>query len=480
MTTTTRSIADLPGAPGRLPLIGNAHQLVPHKASLHTPLERWARQTPGSMYRIDLGPKRSMVAISDHDLVNDVLRRRPEEFRRAGGLADLMGELFGGSTGLFLVEGAEWRHQRNFVMAALNTKYLKTYFEVINRTGQRMHTRLHAAAAKGEAINVGREFNLYAVDVATGLAFGQDLNSVGRGENEFQRLYGRVLDRVVSRLFTPVPYWRYVQLPVDRRAARDAEKIVASLRDFLAQARLRFVDNPGLRENPETVLDALIVEQETDNRFTDEEILGNMSTLLFAGQDSIAQTLAWTFWLIGQNPRVQAKLAEEAQEVLGDVAFPNDLDTSSRLTYTDAVLRESMRLRTVSPVFVADAVVDTTIGDLFVPKGTELALLGRIAAEYRGPDADEFRPERWLEDGHKDIPKTLTFGSGPRYCPGRNLALAEARAAVAMVSRDFELRLDPTAPPIRESLNFAMSPGEVRMFITPRTRVTREQAAPVA
>ncbi len=472
----TRTMADLPSPKG-LPIIGNAHQLVFDTKRMHQPMEKWGREL-GPMFRIDLGPKRAVLVTSDPEIVADVLRRRPDEFRRSGNLAKLAGELFGIDTGLFFAEGAEWKHQRAFVMAALNTKHLKRYFSVVNRTGGRMHERLHRLAASGESINVGREFNLYAVDVATSLAFGQDLNTVGKGDNEFRRLYESVLDRVVARLLMPVPYWRVkaLRLPVDRKAQRDAAIIIASLRGWLEEGRQRLRDNPDLFEHPETPLDAMIAEQMTTGAFSDDDIVGNMSTLLFAGQDSIAQTLAWTFWLVSANPRVQQRLRDEADEVLGEHPFPTDIDMSSKLEYADAVLRESMRLRTVSPAFAADAIVDTYVGDVFVPKGTEIGLLGRLATSIDAPDQADFRPERWLEEGPK-LPKTLTFGSGPRYCPGRNLALAEARGALAMMSRDFDLRLDPSAPPVTEKLHFAMSPSEVRVFLTPRARVSRKEAA---
>ena len=66
------------------------------------------------------------------------------------------------------------------------------------------------------------------------------------------------------------------------------------------------------------------------------------------------------------------------------------------------------------------------------------------------------------EDVHGD------FGAGPRFCPGRNLALLEARAALAMLARHFEIVLDPAAPPVRERFGFTMQPTGLRVLVRPR------------
>ena len=77
--------------------------------------------------------------------------------------------------------------------------------------------------------------------------------------------------------------------------------------------------------------------------------------------------------------------------------------------------------------------------------------------------AATFDPER-----ERDPRQFLTFGAGARFCPGRNLALLEARAALAMLTRHFEIALDPSAPPVRERFGFTMQPTGLRVLV--RTR----------
>lgn len=65
----------------------------------------------------------------------------------------------------------------------------------------------------------------------------------------------------------------------------------------------------------------------------------------------------------------------------------------------------------------------------------------------------------------------LTFGAGPRFCPRRNLAFLEAKTALGMIARNFEIELDPSAPPVTEYLGFTMSPKGLRVRLRERTPV---------
>src|ERR1700759_644183 len=127
----TRTIADLPG-PGRLPLLGNAHQLRPDR--LHQTAEAWAERY-GPLYRFDLG-RRQVVVISDVDTVNDALRDRPDGFRRWREILEITEEL--GPVGVFSAEGDDWRRMRRLAVTALNSTHLQRYFEIIGTCTARL------------------------------------------------------------------------------------------------------------------------------------------------------------------------------------------------------------------------------------------------------------------------------------------------------------------------------------------------------
>jgi cytochrome P450 len=173
--------------------------------------------------------------------------------------------------------------------------------------------------------------------------------------------------------------------------------------------------------------------------------------------------MAWTSWFLAQHPEIQTRWAQEAGELLGEDLLPGDHELVSRFAYGEAVLRESMRLKSVANSLAVEALADTTICDTQIVAGTRLLLETRQAS--RSAIGADFDPERWLEEGGRQTPdqKTfLAFGAGPRFCPGRNLAFLESKTAMAMLARNFELELDDSAGPVEERLSFTIVPEGLR------------------
>jgi cytochrome P450 len=459
-----RSITDLPGPP-RLPVLGNAHQLRPETA--HSTVEQWCERY-GPIFRFDLGPRR-IVAISDVGEINRVLRDRPDGFRRWREIKAVFDEI--GSSGVFSEEGDGWRRQRRLSVTALNSNHLHRYFHVIQTATARLHRRLQGATASGQALDIVEELTSLTVDVTSALAFGHDLNTLERRDNALQSHIQRTFQMLARRILALVPYWRWMRLPADRALDRSLSELHSAVTVFIAEARERMAARPELLQAPENLLEGLLAAQHADSSFTDEEIIGNVLTLLLAGEDTTAHTMAWTLWFLAKNPDIQDRWAHEAREVLGEHPYVLDHQAVERLVYGEAVLRESMRLKPVAVVVLVEALADTTIADTHIPAGTRLWLATRHAGMQTVPRASEFDPERWLGDGDAGAPDQksfLAFGAGPRFCPGRNLAFLEAKSALAMLARNFEIELDETDGPVTEQLSFTMIPRGLRLRLHER------------
>jgi cytochrome P450 len=216
----------------------------------------------------------------------------------------------------------------------------------------------------------------------------------------------------------------------------------------------------------------MLVAQESEDRFSDEEIVGNTLTLLMAGEDTTAHTMAWTTLLLAQRPDIQSCWAGEAIEVLGERRFVDEFETAGRLLYGEAVLRESMRLRPVVPLTGFEPLIDVTISGVRIPAGTVVVTMFRHAGLHESgvERATELDPDRWLEEGGSapDQKSFLAFGGGPRFCPGRNLAFLEAKAGMATIARNFELEFDLSGAAVREKTNFTTVPENLRIQLRPR------------
>ena len=464
-----RAIDDLPGPRG-LPLLGNVLQL--NTGRMHTILSAWADEF-GPMYRYRIASQNALV-VADTNLVNEVLRNRPDGFRRGKRMRAIILEL--GVDGVFNAEGADWRRQRKLAMLALNTNHLREFFTRLELVTARLQRRWERAAAAGETVDAPSDLRRFTVDVTSSLAFGKDLNTLEKEGDVIQRHLDKIFPAVARRLFAPFPYWRWFKLPVDRELDAAVVEVHKLVNDLVADARVRTHHTGSKR--PGNFLDAMVAGQ-TDGAaaFTDAEIVGNALTMLLAGEDTTSNTLAWMMHLMIEYPAVQARMQAEADRVLGGAERPGDYAISDALQYIEAVAQETMRLKPVAPFLWIEPLEDVVIGDVHVPKGTPVnALTAHVAAAASNfTDAKSFRPERWLDaagrsaDGH-NTQAFLPFGAGPRFCPGRHLAMLEIKMVAAMLCRNFDVSRAPDSRPAEEVFSFTMMPSCVSVRLRRRSQ----------
>ena len=468
-----RKLRDLPG-PRAWPLLGNLAQVdVPH---MHAQLENWA-DSYGPLYRIQLGPQ-SMLVVSRTETIAGMLRNRPEGWRRMQKMRDAIREA--GSHGLFTAEGEEWRHQRKLVMAAFDPGHLKRYFGSMVQVTERLRLRLAAAARSGEAVDLQTILMRYTVDITTGLAFGIDLNTQQHPDHPLQGHLNTMFPMLMRRLNAPFPWWRYVRLPSDRAFDRHLAHIHAAVRGFVQAARERMERDPDRRTQPENLLEALIAARdEAGAGLGEEELLGNVLTVLLAGEDTTANTLCWLLYLLHANREAWNELVEEVDAAMGGATVPGDFDTARQFDVIERCANEAMRLRPVAPIVFMENPAPTVLDGVRLPAGsTVICLMRKGAVDTRiAADAEDFHPARWRETPGEAaaiargvLKASMPFGAGPRLCPGRYLAMLEIKMVMATLARNFELIDVGTrdgAPP-QERLDFTMYPVGLKMKLALR------------
>ena len=469
---TLRRIDDLPGPPG-LPLLGNLLQI--EKASMHLKVEQWSREY-GPLFHFRLA-KRHFLVVADHEAVGSMLRDRPDGFRRTERLDELWREM-GFQPGLFGANGDAWRRQRRMVMAGFDPGHVKAYFPSLQKVALRLRGRWQKAARAEASIDLQADLMRYTVDAITGLAFGADVNTLESDDEVIQHHLDPIFPALFRRAMAPVAYWRVLRLPADRRLDRSVKHVVAAIEGFIAQARERMHADPSLREHPGNLLEAMIAAVDSEGSGVDDrDVAGNVLTMLLAGEDTTANTLAWMIHLLHSNPEALARARDEVRRIAPDAAAftPGQMNA---LDYVEACAHETMRLRPVAPILVLQAERDTVLADVRVPKGTIVWSVMRhdsVGAAYFA-DPLAFDPGRWLADGNprpaagsaKRV--SMPFGAGPRVCPGRYLALLEMKMAMAMLLGSFDIQSVGTADgsAVRERLAFAMAPVGLRMRLRER------------
>jgi cytochrome P450 len=455
-------------------LVGNALQFKP--SQFHQQLEQWCRDY-GPYYKIHLGP-RPLLVVGEHEAVAAALRDRPDGFRRTARL-ETVGRELGLKPGLFGSEGDMWRRQRRMVMASFDPAHVKHYFPSLARVAARLATRWQAAARRGATIDLQADLMRYTVDTIAGLAFGAEVNTLQSDDDVIQRHLDKIFPGLLRRLLAPVPYWRWMPLPAERALARSIVEVDAAVQGFIAQARGRLRADPARRAQPHDLLEAMLVAaDEPGSGIDDDQVAGNVLTMLLAGEDTTANTIAWMIELLWRHPAELRRATDEVRRVCGD-ARELTLQQMAQLDTIEACAHETMRLKPVAPQIGLQTLRDAVVGDVLVPKDTAMiGLLRRDSVDERHlPHAAMFEPARWLANGAPSAvatsPKRLSmpFGAGPRMCPGRYLALLEMKMAMATLLGRFDIgRVDtPDGRPARERLSFTMAPVGLRMRLRERT-----------
>jgi cytochrome P450 len=447
-----RRIGDLPGPRG-LPMVGNLLQI--DRERMHVTAETWSR-TYGDYFRFRIGP-RWIFAVANPETIAAMLRDRPDGFHRSQRLGAIAADF--GFNGVFSANGDAWRRQRPMVMAGFDPGHIKTYFPALVKVTGRFARRWQRAAAAGEAIDLQADLMRYTVDVTAGLAFGADINTLESDDDVIQKHLDKVLPALFRRLFSPFPPW--FRSPKDWALPGHLQALQRAVQDFIAQARARIAADPALREHPTNLIEAMIAARDNPaSGLDDADVAGNVLTMLLAGEDTTANTLAWMIYLLHRHPQALARAREE----VGGRRIEN-YEQAAALPFVEACINETMRLKPVAPILMLQSTRDTVVADIEVPARTLLMCLMRAGAtdERRFPDAQAFDPARWLSGTSATSPKrvAMPFGAGPRLCPGRYLALLEMKMVMAMLLAEFDI--EAVTGDAREQLAFTMAPVGLKL-----------------
>jgi cytochrome P450 len=475
-TTRLRRYDELPG-PRPYPVVGNALQL--DSRTPHLQMQRWCDEY-GPIYRMRIGPRRAMV-IGDHALVAQVLRDRPEGFRRTSALETIWTEM-GMQPGLFAVNGEVWKRQRRMVMAGFDPAHVKRYFPALQQVAAALARRWQKAAQQGQTIDLQADLMRYTVDTIAGLAFGAEVNTLETEGNVLQHHLDKIFPALGRRMLSPLPIWRWWRSAADRELERGVAEVNKAVDGFIAQARARLAAEPSRREHPANLLEAMLAAaDEPGSGIDDAQVSGNVLTMLLAGEDTTANTIAWMIHLLWRHPAALQRAQEEVRAVVSDPARPT-WDEIAQLGFIEACAHETMRLKPVAPLLVVQALADTTLADVQVPKGMVVTTVMRrdSVSDEHVPRAAAFEPERWLAAGEGGAAAlagsarriSMPFGAGPRICPGRYLALLEMKMAMATLLGRFELdSVDtPDGQIAQERLAFAMAPVGLTMRLRAQRR----------
>jgi cytochrome P450 len=331
--------------------------------------------------------------------------------------------------GLLTSEGDFWLRQRRLAQPAFHRARIASYASTMVEYTERLLDEWQ----DGEERDIHKEMMRLTLQIVGKTLFDADVEHDAQDVGKSLELLLEIGADFRRTLF--VPQW--LPTPTNIRKERAIRLIENVLYRIIAEKRASGRDAGDL-------LSMLLAAQDEDgSRMTDQQLRDEAITLFLAGHETTANTLSWTWWLLAQNPAVEAKLHAELRTVLGGRA--PTLEDLPNLIYTNHVITESMRLYPPSWGTARTAIEDHEIAGYAVPKGSGVSFaqwtVHRDARWYDAPE--EFRPERWEGDLLKRIPKFayFPFGGGPRQCIGNSFALMESALTLATIAQRYRFRL---------------------------------------
>jgi cytochrome P450 len=384
----------------------------------------------GDVVRFQMGP-RTIYLLNNPEYIKDVLVTNNRNFVKSRGLE--MAKKFLGE-GLLTSEGEFHRRQRRLTQPVFHRERINAYGEVMVDYADRSCSRWQ----DGQSVNIAQEMMRLTLAIVGKTLFDADVEDeateIGAALTDVMQLFERITSPFAALL-------ELLPLPSNRRWLKAKERLDSTMYRIILEHRATGVDRGDL-------LSMLLMAQDEEgdgSSMTDQQLRDEAMTLFVAGHETTANALTWTWYLLSQHPEVEAKLHDEIDTVLaGQLPKPRDF---ARLTYSEMVLAEAMRLYPPAWTLGRRALSDYQVGGYVIPANSIVLMSPWVMhhdARYF-PDPFKFDPDRWKLGAREARPKFsyFPFGGGPRVCIGEQFAWMEGVLLIATIARLWKMRLEP-------------------------------------
>lgn len=430
-------------SPPGLPVVGSVPKLAEDPLRFIVGVqEAYGGQYP--IVRLDPPGGQTVNLVLDAELVHEILGDR-DRFRRPE-ISDQAQR----RQGLLSSDGALWEQQRSILDPEFVGPRLAEYADIAADTADEML----ATWPESGRIDLLEELSTMTMRVITRALFSQDTS------REKAKTVHQALEQVAGEFEPDVG-----DFLLPERLQSGPSEAFEQADETLEAVATEFVDDHLEQPDPPRDMITALIEAQSDPSvdLSDNELVDETVLFMTAGQETTALTLAYAFYWLSQNPAARERVRTEAQRVLdGDPPGWGDL---SDLVYTERVVRETLRLTPAAWNITRETRHQTTVGGVEFDAGEPLLLPTyahhRDSRVWENPET--FDPDRWGETATRGSDSYFPFGSGPRVCIGRQIALTEAQFTLAHVLQEYDVDVVP------EELSF--QPG---VTLRPETDITAD------
>ncbi|KIL67277.1 hypothetical protein M378DRAFT_159681, partial [Amanita muscaria Koide BX008] len=436
-----------------------------------TAVDRWVSEY-GYVFKVPTGLGTNRIIITDPKAVAHVYANDSVRYLRPASGKTFTRTFFGHS--MVSADGEDHRRQRRATAPAFTNGALRDTMNVFYDSAYKLKGAWDVLFESHDEIiiDVQQWINKVSLDSMGIAGFGHDFRSLDGHESPVSEALDAVLKNNSFRalLLFGVFFPQLFKLPLKQtKMLRRMQKAFSDIAKVLLDNFQQEKESSNV-EKDRSILGLLLKgrSQNTNFKLLQDEVVGQFGLFLFAGYDTTAISLSWALVELARHPEKQDTLRRELLQFSGSDPTWDQVVTGTACPYLDAVVHESLRLHPPIEALLRIANKDDVVplgspiktssgkmvDSVFIPKGTTVATpfahINRSEA-FWGPNAKQFVPERWLEENlypSKDFSgyrHLYTFSDGPRICLGRMFALAEFKAVLSVLIRNFTFEL-PSGP----------------------------------
>lgn len=370
---------------------------------------------------------------------------------------------------LFNVDFDEWTSHRKLLHAYLKNPQFHKFLNkvIVENVNNELMPVLEHFATHGMVVDFQDVLKRHLLDIAWFFSTGFELKTltIDFPENPFGKAFDDACQAMYYRNIFPPIIWktqRWLGIGIEKKlhaAKKTAQKLIQNCMSKKKDDLKKKEEKNGEGKESFEFLKYLIEEGEPP--YPEQLIRDDVIGFIFAIYDTTSTSLSWFFWLLSKNPKAKEKIREEIKTCFlassqgriskWKVEKKEDL---SKLIYLQSAICETLRLYPPAPFQHRTSVKADVLpsGHQVAPK-TRVVMsgfsVGRMASIW-GEDCLEFKPERWIDGNGKfkyeKSAKFFAFNSGPRICPGKDIALSIMKAIAASVVRNYHVEVVETAP----------------------------------
>ncbi|XP_050554135.1 cytochrome P450 4C1-like [Spodoptera frugiperda] len=438
-----------PMYPGVLPIIGHAHLLIGNTTRLWTMVQRMAKEAlaNGGVISGFIGKDLYYIIADPEDSVTAANACLHKHFAYDFG-KPWMGE------GLVLASGPTWKRHRKLLNPAFSLQVLHSFLGVFNIQARRQVKHFEAEVGHGKFDHLASLKHI-ALETVCLTAFGITADE----DKDFNKLYMAAVDQILNIIAMRFSnFWLQSDLIYSFTELRKKQDEVVKVLNAMSTAVIKR-KKEQMQSLPREEWEAqrqrtgikckalmdLLLELAEENTLTDKEIREEVDTAIVASYDTTSCLLAYIMMMLGTYPEAQEKMYQELEEIFEGTDRDVTKDDLPRMVYTDAVIKETLRLIPTGPVGLRYVDKDVQLKNFTMRAGSQCALLiyGIHYHESWGPDVREFKPERWLDPNNAPNPNMFAgFSIGKRACMGRTFATLSMKTTLSHVLRRFKIKAD--------------------------------------